>query len=42
LVETLLKNVLLAQELVRNCHRKEGKPRCTMKIDLMKAYDSID
>jgi hypothetical protein len=36
------KNVLLAQELVRNYHRKGGQPRCTMKIDLMKAYDSVN
>jgi hypothetical protein len=35
-------NVLLAQELVRNYHRKGGQPRCTMKIDLMKAYDSVN
>ena len=38
---SISENVLLAQELVRNYHRKEGIPRCTMKIDLMKAYDSI-
>jgi hypothetical protein len=35
-------NVLLAQELVRNYHRKDSKPRCTLKIDLMKAYDSVN
>jgi hypothetical protein len=39
---SISENVLLAQELVRNYHRKEGNPRCTMKIDLMKAYDSVD
>jgi hypothetical protein len=32
---SISENVLLAQELVRNYHRKDGKPRCTMKIDLM-------
>lgn len=36
------KNVLLAQELVRNYHRPRGNPRCTMKVDLMKAYDFVD
>jgi len=36
------KNILLAQELVRNYHRSGGRPRCTMKVDLMKAYDSVD
>jgi len=35
-------NVLLAQELVRSYHRKEGLPRCTLKVDLMKAYDSVN
>jgi hypothetical protein len=38
----IFKNVLLAQELVRNYHRKDGQPRCTMKIDLMKAYDLVN
>jgi hypothetical protein len=38
----IAENVLLAQELVRNYHRKDGKPRCTMKIDLMKAYNSVN
>jgi hypothetical protein len=28
--------------LKMNYHRKEGQPRCTMKIDLMKAYDSVN
>jgi hypothetical protein len=28
--------------LVRSYHRKDGQPRCTMKIDLMKAYDSVN
>jgi len=38
----IAENVLLAQELMRNYHRKDGKPRCTLKIDLMKAYDSVN
>lgn len=38
----IAENVLLAQELVRNYHRKDGKRRCTLKIDLMKAYDSVN
>jgi hypothetical protein len=36
---SISENVLLAQELVRNYHKEEGDPRCTLKIDLMKAYD---
>jgi hypothetical protein len=39
--QSIAKNVLLAHETVRNYHRSEGKPRCTFKVDLMKAYDSI-
>jgi hypothetical protein len=38
----IAENVLLAQELLRNYHRKDGKPRCTLKIDLMRAYDSVN
>ena len=34
-------NVLLAQELLINYHRKTGKPRCAIKMDLKKAYDSV-
>jgi hypothetical protein len=42
---SIFENILLAQELVWNYHRKEGEagqPRCTLKVDLMKAYDSVD
>lgn len=34
-------NVLLAQELLINYHRKTGKPRCAIKMDLKKVYDSV-
>lgn len=30
------------EELVRGYHKDEGPPRCAIKIDLMKAYDSVD
>jgi hypothetical protein len=39
---SISENVLLAQELVRNYHKEKGDPRCTLKIDLMKAYDSVN
>jgi hypothetical protein len=39
---SISENVLLAQEIVRNYHKDKGKPRCTLKIDLMKAYDSVN
>jgi hypothetical protein len=35
-------NIFLAQELVKNYHKKSRQPRCTLKIDLMKAYDSVN
>ena len=39
---SIAENVLLAQEMVRNYHKGIGNPRCTFKIDLMKAYDSVN
>ena len=39
---SISENFLLAQELVRNYHKKKGNPRCTLKIDLMKTYDSVN
>jgi hypothetical protein len=35
-------NILLSQELVSNYHKENGKARCTLKVDLMKAYDSLN
>ncbi|XP_022883555.1 uncharacterized protein LOC111400373 [Olea europaea var. sylvestris] len=34
-------NILLSQELLRNYHPKGGLPRYALKVDLMKAYDSV-
>lgn len=39
---SIVDNVLLMQELVRGYHRDDKDPRCAIKIDLMKAYDSVD
>lgn len=39
---SIVGNVLLMHELIRNYHRDVGPPRCAIKIDLMKAYDSVD
>ncbi|GAA0154883.1 hypothetical protein LIER_12734 [Lithospermum erythrorhizon] len=33
--------ILLMQELVCGYHKRVGKPRCAMKIDIMKAYDTV-
>lgn len=35
-----MENILLAQELVRNYHKADGKPRCAIKVDIKKAFDS--
>lgn len=37
----IMDNVILAQELMRKCTRKRSTPRCAIKIDLKKAYDTI-
>ena len=34
-------NILLTQELMKNYDLDSGPPRCALKIDLKKAYDSI-
>lgn len=35
-------NILLTQELFRGYHRNQGKPRCAFKVDIRKAYDSVN
>lgn len=35
-------NILLAQELFQNYHRSTGPPRCAIKIDLRKAFDTVN
>ncbi|XP_062114943.1 uncharacterized protein LOC133828913 [Humulus lupulus] len=39
---SLAHNVLILQDLIKGYKRKHSSPRCLMKIDLSKAYDSID
>ena len=34
-------NVLITQDLMINYHRDNGPPRCALKVDLKKAYDTI-
>ncbi|XP_026399001.1 uncharacterized protein LOC113294841 [Papaver somniferum] len=34
-------NIMVAHEIVRNYHRTKGTPRCTLKVDLKKAYDTV-
>ncbi|GJU96733.1 RNA-directed DNA polymerase, eukaryota, reverse transcriptase zinc-binding domain protein [Tanacetum coccineum] len=35
-------NILLTQELMHNYHLDRGPPRCAFKIDIQKAYDTVD
>ncbi|GJS87451.1 hypothetical protein Tco_0770087 [Tanacetum coccineum] len=35
-------NILLTQELMHNYHLDRGLPRCAFKVDIQKAYDTID
>ncbi|KAJ9536537.1 hypothetical protein OSB04_un000289 [Centaurea solstitialis] len=35
-------NILMAHELVAGYQRSSGQPRCAFKIDLRKAYDTVD
>lgn len=39
---SITENVLLAQEMVKGYGRKHVSPRCAIKVDLMKAFDSVD
>ncbi|CAN1293028.1 LINE-1 retrotransposable element ORF2 protein [Linum perenne] len=39
--QKIVDNILLAQELVRSYNRQGISPRCTVKVDLMKAFDSV-
>jgi hypothetical protein len=38
---SIVENILLAQELVWDYHKNQGKPRCSLKVDIMKAYDFV-
>lgn len=38
----LVENLLLATEIVKDYHRDDISPRCAMKIDIAKAFDSVN
>ena len=38
---SIVNNVLITQDLMINYHRDNGPPRCALKIDINKAYDTI-
>ncbi|GJS34386.1 putative reverse transcriptase domain, reverse transcriptase zinc-binding domain protein [Tanacetum coccineum] len=35
-------NILLTQELMHNYHLDRGPPRCAFKVDIQKAYETVD
>ncbi|GJR27050.1 xylulose kinase-1 [Tanacetum coccineum] len=35
-------NILITQELMHNYHLNRGPPRCGFKVDIQKAYDTVD
>nr|GEU39992.1 hypothetical protein [Tanacetum cinerariifolium] len=35
-------NILITQELMHNYHRDRGPPRCAFKVNIQKAYDTVD
>ncbi|GKA52638.1 copia protein, partial [Tanacetum coccineum] len=35
-------NILITQELMHSYHRNRGPPRCAVKVDIQKAYDTVD
>nr|GEY53873.1 hypothetical protein [Tanacetum cinerariifolium] len=35
-------NILITQELIYRYHRNRGLPRCAFKVDIQKAYDTVD
>lgn len=37
----LMENVLLASEIVKDYHKDSISPRCAMKLDISKAFDSV-
>lgn len=39
---SMMENIHLAQELMRQYNRKRVAPRCLLKVDLRKAYDSVE
>ena len=38
---SIAENILLMHDIVRGYHINEGKAGCAIKVDLMKAYDTV-
>ncbi|XP_019242083.1 PREDICTED: uncharacterized protein LOC109222144, partial [Nicotiana attenuata] len=39
---SILDNVIIAHELVKGYNKKGVSPRCIIKVDIRKAYDSVE
>lgn len=39
---SIVENIHLALELLRKYARKRGSPLCKLKVDIQKAYDTVD
>ena len=39
---SILDNILLTQDIMHNYHVNRGPPRCALKVDIQKAYDTVD
>lgn len=39
---SIIDNILLSHDLVRDCHRQGDGSRCLLKLDIQKAYDLLD
>nr|XP_043629989.1 uncharacterized protein LOC122601290 [Erigeron canadensis] len=39
---TISDNILLTQDIMHNYHLNRGPPRCAFKVDIQKAYDTVD
>nr|GEV51263.1 hypothetical protein [Tanacetum cinerariifolium] len=37
-----ISDILITQELMHSYHRNHGPPRCAFKVDIQKAYDTVD
>uniref|UniRef100_A0A803NGJ6 Uncharacterized protein n=1 Tax=Cannabis sativa TaxID=3483 RepID=A0A803NGJ6_CANSA len=39
---SLAHNIMIFQDLIKNYNRNNASPRCALKVDLSKAYDTVD
>ena len=40
-VRRIFDNFFLSQEIMRGYHKESPVPKCAMKVDIMKAYDTV-